>query len=108
MSAPARDPLARLWDEHVRTPFPPHLRGRVVEGEDMVLLDAYLAGGVSSSLSGSLDEKRHQVLVTCLADVGRVLPSIGDEDGVRYFERLRDMAVLAIGLGPSTMGRDPR
>ncbi|MFD8755688.1 hypothetical protein ACFV0O_32640 [Kitasatospora sp. NPDC059577] len=100
MSEPERDLLSRLWEEHMRAPFPPHIRGREIEGEDMVLLDADIAGCVSSSLSGHLDEKRRKILLTCLAAVEKVLPSIDDEGGaIEYYKRLRDMAALAVEHG---------
>ncbi|MEV2211564.1 hypothetical protein AB0H86_08865 [Streptomyces sp. NPDC050997] len=100
MSEPELDLLSRLWEEHMRAPFPPHMRGREIEGEDMVLLDADIAGCVSSSLSGPLDEKRRTILLSRLAAVENVLPSIEDEGGViEYYKRLRDMAALAAELG---------
>ncbi|GAA2274794.1 hypothetical protein GCM10010430_71000 [Kitasatospora cystarginea] len=100
MSEPELDLLSRLWEEHMHAPFPPHIRGREIDGEDMVLLDADIAGCVSSSLSGPLDEKRRRILLACLAAVERVLPSIDDEGGaIEYYERLRDMAALAVEVG---------
>ncbi|MEU8034456.1 hypothetical protein AB0C13_38805, partial [Streptomyces sp. NPDC049099] len=62
MSESEVDLLSRMWEEHMRAPFPPHMRGREIEGEDMVLLDTGIAGCVVSSLSGPLDEKRRKVL----------------------------------------------
>ncbi|MEV5082521.1 hypothetical protein AB0K74_28010 [Streptomyces sp. NPDC056159] len=92
--------LSRLWEEHMRAPFPPHMRGREIEGEDMVLLDAEIAGCVLSSLSGPLDEKRHEILLVCLGAVEKVQPSIDDEGGaIEYYERLREMAALAVKIG---------
>ncbi|MFB8241018.1 hypothetical protein ACFC58_31220 [Kitasatospora purpeofusca] len=100
MSEPEPDQLSRLWEEHMRAPFPPHIRGREIDGEDMVLLDADIAGCVSSSLSGPLDERRRRILLACLAAVEKVLPSIDDEGGaIEYYERLRDMAALAVEVG---------
>ncbi|MER6361286.1 hypothetical protein [Kitasatospora sp. NPDC001527] len=43
---PDPDPPARLWEEHLRAPFPRHLRGREIDGEGMALTDASLAGCV--------------------------------------------------------------
>ncbi|WP_229853160.1 hypothetical protein [Streptomyces violascens] len=100
MSESKRALLSRLWEEHMRAPFPPHMRGREIEGEDMVLLDAEVAGCVLSSLSGPLDEKRREILLACLAAVEKVLPSIGDEgNATEYYKHLRDMAAAAVGLG---------
>ncbi|MFE9427721.1 hypothetical protein ACFYNO_32685 [Kitasatospora sp. NPDC006697] len=99
MSEPELDLLSRLWEEHMRAPFPPHIRGREIEGEDMVLLDADIAGCVSSSLSGPLDEKRRRTLLSCLAAVEKVLPSVDEDGAVEYYRRLREMAALAVELG---------
>ena len=93
------DLLPQLWVEHMRAEFPAHLRGRDLEGEDLVLLDADVAGCVSSSLSSVVDERCHGVLLKCIAALEKVLPSIGDEDGTKYYERLHEMAVLAAGVG---------
>ncbi|WP_439677253.1 hypothetical protein [Embleya sp. MST-111070] len=100
MSESKRDLLSRMWQEHMRAPFPPHMRGREIEGEDMVLLDSYLAGGVISSLSGHFDEECRRIHLDCLAAVERVLPSIPDEDDAgKYYKHLRDTAALALELG---------
>ncbi|WLQ53748.1 hypothetical protein P8A21_40135 (plasmid) [Streptomyces poriferorum] len=100
MSEPELDLLSRLWDEHKLAMFPPHLRGQDIEGEDMVMLDADIAGCVSSSLSGPLDERRRSILLRCLAALEKVVPSISNEAGaVEYNERLREMATLATESG---------
>ncbi|WP_223183387.1 MULTISPECIES: hypothetical protein [unclassified Streptomyces] len=100
MSEPGMNLLSQLWKEHARAPFPPRLRGREIEGEDMVMLDADIAGCVSSFLKGPLDEKRREILLESAAAIERVLPSIDEEDGaVEYYERLRNMANLATELG---------
>ncbi|WP_405783532.1 hypothetical protein [Streptomyces sp. NBC_00859] len=100
MSKPElRELLSQLWEKHLRAPFPPHMRGQVIEGEDMVLLDAGIAGCVSSSLSGSLEGERRQILLNCLADVENVLPLIDDGAGAKYYEHLRLMAMVAVELG---------
>ncbi|MFJ6216646.1 hypothetical protein ACIQGZ_25440 [Streptomyces sp. NPDC092296] len=105
MTEPELGLLSRLWEEHIRAPFPSHLRGREIEGEDMALLDAGIAGCVSSSLSGPLDERRHKILLVCLPAVEKVLPSIDDEGGaIDYYERLREMAAMAVEIGNADTG----
>ncbi|MER6611741.1 hypothetical protein ABT282_39430 [Streptomyces sp. NPDC000927] len=90
--------LAAVGRAHACT-VPTAPRGREINGEDLVLLDAGIAGCVSSSLSGLLDEKRRRILLGCLAAVDKVLPSLGDGgDAVEYYERLRAMAELAAEL----------
>lgn len=81
------------------TPFPPHLRGRVIEGVEMILLDADIAGCVRSSMPGPLDEKLREILLLCLAEVDKALPLLDDEVGaIEYYEHLRDMAALAVEI----------
>ncbi|MGF1427527.1 hypothetical protein [Kitasatospora sp. LaBMicrA B282] len=100
MNEPELDLLSRLWDEHKRAMFPPHLRGRDIEGEDLVMLDANIAGCVSSSLAGPLDERHRSILLQRLAVLETVVPSIGDDGGaIEYYERLREMATLATESG---------
>ncbi|MFE5517358.1 hypothetical protein ACFQ9Q_06415 [Streptomyces virginiae] len=110
MNESDRDLLARLWEEHLRMPFPPNMRGREIEGEDMVYLDASIAVGVSSSLSEPFDAKRRHALLRRLAAVEKVLPSIDGEGGagaVERYERLREMAALAVGIGDADPRRRP-
>jgi hypothetical protein len=96
MDDPARDQLARLWDEHLSTPFPPRLRGKDVGEIDFVLLDADIAGCVQTLLShGSLDEWRESILKTRMGYLSIVLPLLADEDESTYYKRLRTMAQLA-------------
>ncbi|MGY4387076.1 hypothetical protein [Streptomyces sp. TE12347] len=108
MDESERDLLARLWEEQMRMPFPPNMRGREIEGEDMVYLDASIAIGVSSSLSEPFDVKRRDALLRCLAAVEKVLPSIDGEGGaIERYERLREMAALAVGIGDADPRRRP-
>ncbi|MGW8364678.1 hypothetical protein ACWGK1_29455 [Streptomyces wedmorensis] len=102
MSESKLDLLSRLWEEHMRAPFPPRMRGREIEGEDMVLLDADIAGCILSSLSGPLDERRRKILLVRLAAVEKVLPSIDDEGVTEHYEHLREMAAVAVELGNAT------
>ncbi|MFD7659546.1 hypothetical protein ACFV4N_36685 [Actinosynnema sp. NPDC059797] len=98
------DRLSLLWEEHVRAPFPPHLRGRDVAGEDVVVLDSDIAGCASSALSGHLDERRRRVVARRLVAVEEVLRSIDGDGAVEYCERLREMAVLVVRLGDAETG----
>lgn len=74
MNESERDPLARLWGERMRMPFPPNMCGREIEGEGLVYLDASIAGGIT--------------------------PSIDDEGAaIEYYERLRETAASAADFG---------
>lgn len=88
------DEVTRMWDAHVRTPFPPALRGAEIAGIDMVLLDADTAGCVRSWLSsaGRLDARRRAAIASCLAELNTVLPLLTDPAQAAYYRRLRDLA----------------
>ena len=88
----------RLWDEHLSAPFPAGLRGQEIEGIDLVMLDADIAGCVSTWLGnkGRLDEPRRRWLEGSLDDLARILPLLADRDERVYYERLRQLAQLAL------------
>jgi hypothetical protein len=88
----------RLWDEHRRAPFPSRLRGEEIEGIDMVMLDADIAGCVDAWLGsrGRLDEQRRRWLQSCLDDLGRVLAALDDPEERAYYERLDILGTLAL------------
>ncbi|KPI28960.1 hypothetical protein OV320_4215 [Actinobacteria bacterium OV320] len=89
------DALAQMMAEHMAAPFPPGFRGLDIEGRDMVLLDADSYAYAAIVLEGPLDEQRRAGLSRLAAAFERVLPSIGDEYGAKYYTHVRDMAVLA-------------
>lgn len=107
--------VARLWDAHLRAEFPAQLRGAELAGADMVLLDADVAGCVSTWLQtrGHLDDWRTGLLMQCVNDLDRVLPLLAGAGAFAYYERLRVMAVAALGgplphmQRPSTAGPQP-
>lgn len=88
---------ARLWREHIHAPFPDGLRGAEFGSTDMVLLDADTAGCVHTWLSngGALDPERTRVLQHCIEDLDRVILQITEPAGAHYYERLRQLALLA-------------
>jgi hypothetical protein len=88
------DEVARLWDAHVRAPFPPALRGAEIAGIDMVLLDAHTAGCVKSWLSsgGRPGACRRKTIASCPAELNTVLPLLTDPAQAAYYRRLRDLA----------------
>ena len=73
------------------------MRGEDVEGIDFVLLDADIAGCVSTFLGnrGRLDLWRTAVLGLRYRDVRYVLPQL-DEEGRVYFSRLEVLAKLVL------------
>lgn len=94
MDDPLRDEVRRLRQEHVDQPFPPRLRGEVIEGVDMVMVDADIAGCVQVWLgsSSNLDSAWIGILRTCRDEVERVLPSLTEPVERQYYAVLRDLA----------------
>ncbi|WP_203920214.1 hypothetical protein [Rugosimonospora africana] len=92
--------VARLWQAHLRAPFPPSLRGAEIAGIDMVLLDADTAGCVRTWLqhtSQRASESGTRMSIR-LGNLDRVLPLLTDPLEVRYYRRLRDLANLICEL----------
>lgn len=89
--------IEELWQEHLRAPFPAGCRGRDIEGIDFVMLDADVAGCVSTFLTrqGSLDLWRTATLGMCYRDATYVLPRMPAE-ARPYFERLERLASLVL------------
>ncbi|MFD8694884.1 hypothetical protein [Kitasatospora purpeofusca] len=89
------DRLARLWEEHLRAPYPDGFRGVDIEGVELILLDAAVAGLVQRELRGGLDDGLIARLWACITDLDRIVPLIGSAYCALYFARLRTMAVHA-------------
>jgi len=89
--------LRALWNRHRASPFPADLRGSELGGEDLVLLDANIAGCVQSFLAtgGRLDDARLAILQGCYRTLCRIEPSLAGEQRA-YFGRLREMAQEAL------------
>ncbi|MFF7887757.1 hypothetical protein ACH40F_40765 [Streptomyces sp. NPDC020794] len=68
----------------MRADFPARLRGEELAGVDMVMLDADIAGCVVTwqGNQGSLDEDRHQILLSCVRDLDKVLPLLTEWDWI--------------------------
>lgn len=88
----------RLWGEHLSAPFPSRLRGEEIEGVDMVMLDADIAGCIDAWLGrgGRLDEQRRGWLKSCREDLRRVMRALDDPEERAYYERLDALARLAL------------
>ncbi|MFC9434230.1 hypothetical protein [Nocardia sp. NPDC057030] len=93
--------LDRLWEEHLRANFPDRLRGAEPAGVEMVLLDAAIAGCVSTwqDNGGHLDDELLRILRKRIADLDQVLPLLTDTEELRYCWRLHRLAVHAADSG---------
>ncbi|MEU4828432.1 hypothetical protein AB0H37_41820 [Actinomadura sp. NPDC023710] len=73
------DTVQALWAHHMNEPFPEGLRWiDAPSGESVSALDAYIAGCVTTYLSGQgrLDSRRRQILNDCAAELTAVLPLV--------------------------------
>lgn len=63
--------VSQLWESHRNAAFPQRLRYDDVAGVDMVMLDANIAGCVSTWLNrdGSIDDWRQGILAACERDL---------------------------------------
>ncbi|WP_433654219.1 hypothetical protein ACQPW1_26385 [Nocardia sp. CA-128927] len=97
-----RADIGRLWQEHMRAPFPARLHTVEAAGVEMALLDATIAGCVSvwHDNGGSLDSERRQTLRKRIAELDQVLPLITEAEELRYLERLHQLALLASDTSP--------
>lgn len=94
--------VSHVWREHQQAPFPAGLRGAERADIDLVLLDADIAGCVSTWLSrgGSLDDWRRGVLHRRITDLDRILPVLGATDNAPYWRRLHRLSCLVSEADP--------
>jgi hypothetical protein len=88
--------VAGLYADARVQPFPSRLYRVDVEGMEMVMLDADVAGCVSSWLSahGALDDRRRDILSQRLEDLDQVLPQLTDAVEIACSTNLRMLALL--------------
>jgi len=89
--------IGKLYSEHTKTMFPNNLKGIEVLNIDLVLLDANIAGCVSSYLQngGHLDSQRVEILKRLCVDVNSVLKEIPSGER-EYFVKLKRLGDLVI------------
>ncbi|QLH20696.1 hypothetical protein [Streptomyces sp. Rer75] len=94
--------VGELWEEQVAAQCPAALRGVELAGIDLVMLDADIAGCVSTwqNRGGSLDADRQRILRGCLSDLDRVALLLVQPDEIQSYQRRRRLAVLTTESGP--------
>jgi spore coat protein CotH len=93
--------INELWQEHLATPFPKRLRGKDINGIDFVMLDADIAGCVSSFLEeGKLNLYQTAMLGLSYQRASHVVSLLSDEEAAYYerLERLAELVLKAIAL----------
>ncbi|WP_330300420.1 hypothetical protein [Streptomyces sp. NBC_00503] len=68
-----------------------------IEGVELILLDADVAGLVRTELNRGLDDNGIAILWACIADLDKIVPLINSEYCASYFAKLRKMAKVAAG-----------
>jgi hypothetical protein len=88
--------IDELWREHLAAPFPKGFRAKDVNGIDFVLLDADIAGSVSTFIErGTLSLYQAALLGLSYRDASYVVPILNDA-GAAYFWRLERLAELVL------------
>lgn len=94
-----RKTIAHLWEKHEAAPFPTELRGKDVNGIDFVVLDADIAGCVTTFLErGKLNLYQTAVLGISYQRASHVVAVLNDE-GAAYYKRLERLAELILKSG---------
>ena len=88
--------IKQLWGEHKLAAFPQGCRGKDVNGVDLVMLDADVAGCVDTFLShGNLNLFQTVILGLCYRNLTYLTPMLG-EDAEPYYRRLELLAELVL------------
>ena len=88
--------IERLWREHESAAFPRGCRGKDVEGVDLVMLDADVAGCVHTFVSrGNLNLFQTAILGLCYRNLTYLIPMLSEE-GRTYYSRLELLAELVL------------
>jgi hypothetical protein len=91
------DDIKKLYDEHLRAPFPPDLAGEEILGVELVLVDADTAGLTDKYISdrGQLTVDDFRILSHCYSDLKVIAKELKGTDR-QYFARLQNIAGLII------------
>jgi hypothetical protein len=86
-----------MWARHLQGAFPARLRGEQIEGVDLVMLDAEIAGCVSTWIArrGELDEQRRDLLDRLVVETDTVIPYLTAEERF-YYRRLQRLAGIVL------------
>ena len=96
------DTILELWSQHEAAAFPPELRDREHQGIDLVLLDADIAGCVSTALTrGRLDRSRAALLRSLAPIAASAARETPPGDARAYLDRLAELAQRVLESRPS-------
>ena len=73
------------WEQHLEAGFPPGAQGVVVDGVDLVRLNADIAGCIDAFVeTDTLDSSQREILQASVAEANRILPQLS-ADAKAYF-----------------------
>ena len=86
-----------LWQEHSVSSFPKGYGGKEINGIDLSLLDAEIAGCIHMYVhsSGELDHRHVEGLRESLTNLNTIVLLLNSEE-LMYFNRLRNLAILVL------------
>jgi len=88
--------IEQLWREHELAAFPRDYRGKDLNGVDMVMLDADVAGCIHTFVRrGNLNLFQTAVLGLCYRNLTYLIPMLSEE-GKAYYCRLERLAELVL------------
>jgi hypothetical protein len=94
MAIPSK--ILELWQEYSSAAFPKGHGGKQLNGTDLPLLEAEIAGCIHMYVHrGELDFRRVEILSRCLIDLNAVI-LLMDSEEFMYFDRLRRLATLVL------------
>jgi len=89
--------IQELWQQHSSASFPKGYRDKRINGIDLSLLDAEIAGSIHMFIhtAAGLDARRIVSLRERLIDLNNIVLLLNNEEIV-YFNRLRELANLIL------------
>lgn len=89
--------IEKLWSQFRKLPFPRDVAGEEIDGIDLVSIETFLAGCISTFLGSAktLDLERTRILKKCMEDLEQILPKLSTENQ-NYFTQLHHIGNLVI------------
>jgi hypothetical protein len=89
--------ILELWKVHSSSSFPQGYVGKEINGIDLPLLDAEIAGCIQAYVHnrGELDHRHIEILRKSLTELNTIVLLLNREE-LMYFNRLRNLAILVL------------
>ena len=91
--------LRKLWKEHLSSPFPDESKGKDINGIELVLLEADIAGCLSGFLGsqGKMEQPKIEILKKCSHDLNSIIDLINTREK-SYFIELGKITLATLRL----------